>query len=202
MTRTKKNIHVLYLGEDRHSPRTSQRNQAKTFNSISGVSSKFTNHVKGNSSISGKIPKLRARSHRHPRPPGPAIRRQDESEKIDSSSKDNPCPRDRSTGSNLQPTLQGPATKVGSSDELAAELPRSRSETEAGIEHSIEILAGWPRGSVLKPGFDQPLRRLRPTPFDQGIVPEVPHPAEDRFDRRRLLRPQEPSPYVRCINES
>ena len=29
MTRTKKNIHVLYLGEDRYSPRTSQRNQAK-----------------------------------------------------------------------------------------------------------------------------------------------------------------------------
>ena len=29
MTRTKKDIHVLYLGEDRYSPRTSQRNQAK-----------------------------------------------------------------------------------------------------------------------------------------------------------------------------
>jgi len=29
MTRTKENIHVLYLGEDRYSPRTSQRNQAK-----------------------------------------------------------------------------------------------------------------------------------------------------------------------------
>ena len=52
-----KNIHVLYLGEDRYSPRTSQRNQIKPSIPSRASRQKFTNHVKRNSSISGKIPK-------------------------------------------------------------------------------------------------------------------------------------------------
>jgi len=95
----------------------------------------------------------------------PASLRQGENEKIDSSSTGYPRPRDRSTGSNPESTLQALATKVGSSDELASELPQGQRETKAGTEHSIEILAGWLRGCVLKPGSGQNKagHSLRPT---------------------------------------
>ena len=96
----------------------------------------------------------------------PASLRQGENEKIDSSSTGYPRPRDRSTGSNPESTLQALATKVGSSDELASELPQGRSETKASAEHPTKILAGWLRGSVLEspnPARTRPATPLRPT---------------------------------------
>jgi len=92
----------------------------------------------------------------------PASLRQGENEKIDSSSTGYPRPRDRSTGSNPESTLQALATKVGSSDELASELPQGQSETKAGAEHSIEILAGIDQRRLTETSYPRFRIRLKP----------------------------------------
>ena len=95
-------------------------------------------------------------------PRRPASLRQGKDEKIDSSSTDYPRPRDRSTGSNPESTLQALATKVGSSDELASELPQGQSETKAGAEHSIEILAGIDQRRLTETSYPRFRIRLKP----------------------------------------
>ena len=92
----------------------------------------------------------------------PASLRQGENEKIDSSSTGYPRPRDRSTGSNPESTLQALATKVGSSDELASELPQGRGETKASTEHSVEILAGIDQRRLTETSYPRFRIRLKP----------------------------------------
>jgi len=72
------------------------------------------------------------------------------------------APRDRSTGSNPESTLQALATKVGSSDELASELPQGRGETKASTEHSIEILAGIDQRRLTETSYPRFRIRLKP----------------------------------------
>ena len=158
-----KSIHVLILGEIACSPRTSRKGNEKP----NLLSSRASCRVRR---LHRKEPKLFRQEPEVSYPFAstseglrrPASLRQGENEKIDSSSTGYPRPRDHSTGSNLESTLQALATKVGSSDELASELPQGQSETKAGTEHSIEILAGIDQRRLTETSYPRFRIRLKP----------------------------------------
>ena len=135
MTRTKKNIHVLILGEIACSPRTSRKGNEKTKPSI-------ITSILSCSQITSQRTQV-----------FPERTRSLVSVRIDIrgfSTPGVPSPR------------QGREDRLILNGLSASELPQGQRETKAGVEHSIEILAGIDQRRVTETSY--PRFRIRPKP--------------------------------------
>jgi len=210
MARTKSGIHVLYLGEIKCSPRTSQRHEIKPSNYL-GHSVEFHRLLPKElkhfwrepeasypfSSTSKafdarrSVAKARTRRSTHPQR---AIRVRE----IAAPARTRNQRFKHSLRRSDRPTNSRPSFPKAEVKPRPAPNIRSRSSPAGCAAASSNPN---PAGTRPATPYDQPFRRHRPTPFNRDIVPEVPYPAEAPFDRQRLLRQRKPSPYTHCINE-
>ena len=129
-----KNIHVLILGEIACSPRTSRKGKENQTLYHHGHPVVFADYIAKNPSFSGKIPKVVSVRIDIRGPSTPGV----------------PSPR------------QGREDRLILNGLSASELSQGQRETKAGVEHSIEILAGIDQRRVTETSY--PRFRIRPKP--------------------------------------